>query len=50
MFDPKESSLSSAAAKGNYFDQPSREKEVTAKGETFFLRIGVATCMILVTS
>lgn len=32
VFDPKASS-SSKVAKGNYFDQPAREKEVTAKGE-----------------
>ena len=36
VFDPKASS-SSTVAKGNYFDQPAREKEVTAKGEKILM-------------
>ena len=32
VFDPKAGS-SSKATKGGYFDQPSREKEVTTKGQ-----------------
>lgn len=33
VFDPK-AATSSQATKGSYFDQPTREKEVTAKGES----------------
>ena len=48
VFDPKAAS-SSQATKGQYFDQSSREKEVTAKGKTLPWTTTILNCIPLVT-